>query len=266
MTTHGRGRRVGLKALVVVAVSAATLAPTLPAGAIRIPRTTVLVSPNTNLESGEVVTVKGNGYAPSPQTVYVGQCSATGTTLLVDDCDNIISFYVDSPNWITFTTPFTVQRYITTSAGTIDCSAPDACTIGTTVFGGLLGSSARISFSVPTVVPGGAVVAEGNSATTELQVPVSLSKASTQTITVEWRTASVSGAPPPYADPGTDFTAASGTVTFAPGETAQTVSISVNGDTLVEPNEWIVVSFKHPTNAKMGGWYGLGFGVIINDD
>ena len=55
-------------------------------------------------------------------------------------------------------------------------------------------------------------------------------------------------------------------MTFAPGETAKTVTISVNGDTDVEPNEWITVSFKHPTNAKMGGFYGLGFGVITNDD
>ena len=70
----------------------------------------------------------------------------------------------------------------------------------------------------------------------------------------------------PRADPATDFTAASGTVTFAPGETAKSVTISVNGDTLPEPDEWITISFNHPTNAHMGGFYGLGFGVILNDD
>jgi len=44
------------------------------------------------------------------------------------------------------------------------------------------------------------------------------------------------------------------------------VTISVNGDTLVEPDEWIVVGFNHPMNARMGGFWGLGFGVILNDD
>ena len=55
-------------------------------------------------------------------------------------------------------------------------------------------------------------------------------------------------------------------VTFAPGETSKTVTISVNGDTAVEPDEWIVVSFKKPANARIGGFWGLGFGVILNDE
>ena len=118
----------------------------------------------------------------------------------------------------------------------------------------------------PAIVPGAASVLEGNSGTTEVNVPVTLSSPSTQTVTAQWRTVFVSGAPAGQADPATDYTPASGTVTFAPGETTQTVSISVNGDTLVEPDEYIVVQFGNPTNAKMGGFWGLGFGGITNDD
>ncbi|MGZ4728598.1 MAG: hypothetical protein ACXWB2_12825 [Acidimicrobiales bacterium] len=40
----------------------------------------------------------------------------------------------------------------------------------------------------------------------------------------------------------------------------------IDGDTVVEPDEYVVVSFHHPTNATMGGFWGLGFGVITNDD
>ena len=80
------------------------------------------------------------------------------------------------------------------------------------------------------VVPGGGAVAEGDSGTTNLLVPVTLSNPSEQTVTVQWRTASVSG-PPPHADPANDFTVTNGVVTFAPGETAKTVAISVKGDT-----------------------------------
>ena len=68
------------------------------------------------------------------------------------------------------------------------------------------------------------------------------------------------------ADPGTDYVPASGTVTFAPGETSKTVPVTVKGDTTAETDEYIVVSFTHPTNARMGGFWGLGFGVITNDD
>ena len=118
----------------------------------------------------------------------------------------------------------------------------------------------------PTVIPGGASVLEGTSGTAELHVGVSLSNPSTQTVTVQWNTAFVGAGSPIEADPASDYTTASGTVTFAPGETQQTVAITVNGDTLVEPNELIIVRFHAPTNAVLGGFYGLGFGVITNDD
>jgi virginiamycin B lyase len=116
------------------------------------------------------------------------------------------------------------------------------------------------------VVPGVASVLEGNSGTTALNVPVTLSNPSTQTITAQWTTAFAPGLPGNPADPTTDYTAASGTVTFAPGQTARSVTILVHGDTLVEPDEYIVVLFGNPTNAAIGGFYGLGFGGITNDD
>jgi hypothetical protein len=108
----------------------------------------------------------------------------------------------------------------------------------------------------PIVLPGTTSVLEGNAGTTSVHEPLSLSIASSLSVTVQWTTKLTPGAPVGQADPATDFTPASGTVTFAPGETAKTVTISVNGDTLVEPDEWIVVGFNHPTNARMGGFWG----------
>jgi streptogramin lyase len=117
-----------------------------------------------------------------------------------------------------------------------------------------------------TVVPGGTSVVEGDSGTTSLGVPVTLSHASTPTVTVQWATRVFSGNPQCQADPATDYTPASGTVTFAPGDTTESVHIDVHGDTIVEPNECIIVQFTSPTNAKLGGYYGLGVGGITNDD
>jgi hypothetical protein len=116
------------------------------------------------------------------------------------------------------------------------------------------------------VVPGAASIAEGNSGTTDLQVPVTLSKPSTLTITAQWTTFVNPGSPACQADPATDYTAASGSVTFVPGDTAETATIPVNGDALVESDECILLSFSNPTNAKIGGYYGLGVGTITNDD
>ena len=99
-----------------------------------------------------------------------------------------------------------------------------------------------------------------------LHVPVTLSNPSTQTVTVPWKTVFVSKTRAGQADPTTDYTPASGTVTFAPGETAKTITIAVNGDTIVEPDEYVVVRFTNPTNAKIVGYHGLGYGVITNDD
>ncbi len=62
--------------------------------------------------------------------------------------------------------------------------------------------------------------------------------------------------------PITDYTASSGTVTFAPGATTTTVHIPVTHGSS-SPDEYVVVSFNAPTNARMGGFWGLGFGVIV---
>ncbi len=68
------------------------------------------------------------------------------------------------------------------------------------------------------------------------------------------------------AKPGADYKAASGVVTFAPGETRRTVELTVIGDGEAEPVEHVVVWFHDPTSARIGGLYGLGFAFIQNDD
>ena len=63
----------------------------------------------------------------------------------------------------------------------------------------------------------------------------------------------------------TDYTANSGTVTFAPGVTSQTVTVQVNGDTTVEPNETFNVNLSGATgNATITDAQGVG--TIVNDD
>ena len=118
----------------------------------------------------------------------------------------------------------------------------------------------------PAVVPGSSSAPEGVAGTTVVSVPVTLSVPSTLPVTVAWNTLVAPGAPAGQADPGVDYSPASGSVVFAPGEVSKTVPVSVHGDTLVEPHEYIVVSFHSPTGASMGGFWGLGFVSIVADD
>jgi hypothetical protein len=103
-----------------------------------------------------------------------------------------------------------------------------------------------------------------------IQVPVTLSNPSAQQVTVDWLTLDTGA--PGVATADVDYLAASGTVTFAPGETTKTVTITVYGDTLDEPplylGEWILVQFSNPSaNATLDtSFYGLGIGIIGDDD
>ena len=87
---------------------------------------------------------------------------------------------------------------------------------------------------------------EGNSGTTLATFTVTLSPTSTQTVTVNYATANGT------ATAGSDYVAASGTLTFAPGVSTRPISVTVNGDTTVEPNETFSVTLSSPANAVLG--------------
>jgi hypothetical protein len=101
-------------------------------------------------------------------------------------------------------------------------------------------------------------ITEGNSGTVAATFTVTLSPGSTEPVTVAYTTLSGS------ATTGSDYQAASGTLTFAPGETSKTVTVLVNGDRLGEPNETFVVNLSSPTNATVSD--GQGVGTIVDDE
>ena len=84
---------------------------------------------------------------------------------------------------------------------------------------------------------------EGDTGSLNATFTVTLTPASTQTVTVGYATANGT------ATAGSDYTAASGTLTFAPGATTQTVAVGVLGDLLDEANETFTVNLSGPVNA-----------------
>ncbi len=105
---------------------------------------------------------------------------------------------------------------------------------------------------------GDASVTEGNSGTTNANFTVSLTAPSDQTVTVDYQTHDGTAHSPD------DYGATSGTVTFDPGETEQTVSVPVKGDTLGEGDETFTVDLSNAQGTAISD--GQGIGTIIDDD
>ncbi len=78
---------------------------------------------------------------------------------------------------------------------------------------------------VPTLTINDASITEGDSGASQLSFTVKLSQAATGPVTVNYSTANGS------ATAGSDYTAATGTLTFAAGETTKTIAVPIAGDT-----------------------------------
>src|SRR6266436_5479988 len=100
--------------------------------------------------------------------------------------------------------------------------------------------------------------AEGNSGTTAFNFTVSLSAASGKTVSANYTTVDNT------ALAGSDYQPVSGVVTFSPGQTSKQVTVLVNGDTQVEPNETFQVTLYNLFNASVGK--AIGVGTVLNDD
>ena len=119
-------------------------------------------------------------------------------------------------------------------------------------------SSPVTAASLPTLSINNVSVNEGNAGTTRAVFTVTLSSSSSKTVTVHYVTTNGTGHSP------TDFVAASGTATIQPGKRTTTITISVNGDILVEPDDTFYVDLSSPTNATIA--HSRGTGTIKNDD
>ncbi|BAQ65992.1 calcium-binding protein [Geminocystis sp. NIES-3709] len=113
----------------------------------------------------------------------------------------------------------------------------------------------QLSQSLPTLVINDLTITEGNSGTkNEVFTLTCISKA-LQPITVNY--AIVNG----IARSGSYYVAKTGSLSFATNETTKTISIVINGDTTVEPNETFFVNLGNTTIADSQG-----LDTIINNN
>ncbi|HEV2815913.1 MAG TPA: Calx-beta domain-containing protein, partial [Allosphingosinicella sp.] len=109
-----------------------------------------------------------------------------------------------------------------------------------------------------TVSIGDVTVTEGDAGTSLMTFTVTRS-GGTGEFDVSWQTANGTATEP------SDYVAASGTLHFGVGQTTDTISITINGDTAAEYNEAFQVLLSGPTNGALIT-DGTGIGTIVNDD
>jgi chitinase len=190
-------------------------------------------------------------------------------------------------NWtITFEVPFQIvniwnasiltatslgnggMRYVVGSAGWNDAVPPNgavsfgfegraASNIQAQLSGITFGTGAGLA-TPPSVTINDATIMEGASGTKEMVFTIALSKAATEAVTIPW------SAQDGTAQAGSDYRAASGSLSFAPGETSKTIAVTILGDTLVEGNESFNLVLGTPGGATIAD--GTGLGTIQNDD
>ena len=102
---------------------------------------------------------------------------------------------------------------------------------------------------------GGNFVAEGDGT---ISLPVTLTQPVAKEVAVQWATADGS------AVAGQDYVSGNGTLRFAAGATAATVTVDLLDDAVAEPTEVFSVSLSHPENAVLLVVHA--FGRITDDD
>ncbi len=192
----------------------------------------------------------------SSQTVTVRYATANGTATAGSDYTAISGTLTFTPGQLTRTIAVPVLGDTVVEPNetfVVNLTSPTNATLSDSQ-----GTGTILNNDGPVLSIGNATVTEGNTGTTNAVFTVSLSTASSQTVTVRYATANGT------ATAGSDYTAVSGTLTFAPGQLTRTIAVPVLGDTVVEPNETFVVNLTSPTNATLSDSQGAG--TITNND
>ena len=213
----------------------------------------------TEGESGEY-TVVLDSQPTANVTVTVGGASGDVTA----DTDTGTS---GDQSALTFTaSTWDDAQTVTVNAAEDDDALADATvTLTHTVAGGDYGTNSVTASSVtvtiaendtPTLAIADTTAAEGDG---NMVFRVSLSVASSQTVTVSYTTANGT------ATAGSDYTTVTnGTLTFSPNSLKQTVTVSVTDDDLDEANETLTVTLKSPQHATIAT--ATATGTITDDD
>ncbi|MEI7898281.1 MAG: Calx-beta domain-containing protein, partial [bacterium] len=197
-------------------------------------------------------------------TVDYATTDATATTADAD--------YTLQTGTLTFSAGTTTQTLTVLVTGDTKVESTETFTVGLSnlatisrpiTLGTSTGTGTITNDDAATVSIGNATVAEGNAGTTNFTFTATLSAASAVPVFVDYATANgtatvVDG----------DYLATNGTMVFSPGQTTQTVIVSVSGDTKVELSETFTLNLSNISASGYSVTLGTstGTGTITNDD
>jgi hypothetical protein len=195
--------------------------------------------------------------APSAGTVTVDYATGDGTATSASDYEaasgtltftpgetnkiidvNVIGDLVSEPD----------ESFQVNLSNAVGASLTDASGLGTIID----------DEAAPAVSVDDATVQEGDGGTANLVFTVAMSHPGSSVATVGYETADAT------ATAASDYSATSGTLTFNPGETSKTVTVSVTGDSVDEADETLNLMLLSPSNAALADVQGLG--TIVDDD
>ena len=122
----------------------------------------------------------------------------------------------------------------------------------------LFATSVDVAAQTPSISVRDVSVVEGNSGTAQATFVVALSGPAAQSVSFSFATSNGT------ATAGSDYSATSGSLSFAPGEVEKPVVVLVNGDTVDETQETLFLDISNVQNATVSSNRGTGF--IVDDD
>ena len=196
--------------------------------------------------------------AASSQAVSVTYATSTVTAVAGQDYTAVSGTLTLPPGTTTQTVVVPVIGDVLDEASetyNVNLSAPVNATIADNLGVGTITDNDP----TPSLVINNVTVTETDSGSTNAVFTVTLSAVSGRTVTVNYATGNNTSAVA-----GSDFTSTSGTLTFTPGTTAQTITVPVLGDVLDEANETFRVNLSGATAASIADNQGVG--TITDND
>jgi uncharacterized delta-60 repeat protein len=186
--------------------------------------TSVRYSTSNGTATGYASCASGKDYVTQAGTLSWAAGDAANKTFTISVCPDAV-----------FEGGETINLALSGATGGADLGTPQAAALT------IVDDETQPKISINNVT-----VMEGNSGSANAVFTVKLSGASSKAVTVNYQTANVSAAAP------ADYTALPlSTLTFAPGETAKTVTVPVNGDLIDELDETFRLTLTGATSATI---------------
>ena len=193
----------------------------------------------------EPVTVETSGGTPSVAVLLGGAAEKRPAYVRGSGTDTLVFSYTLVEADGRATSALLTADTLALDGGAIRSTAGLDATLGHPG-GGYAGALRGPRAALPVLSVADAAAAEGAT----LAFVVTLAPAASGEVTVAWATAD--GPSPGGATAGSDYTAASGTLTFAAGETRKTVEVAAAADEAAEAPETLTLTLSKPTGATLG--------------